>query len=417
MSSINFKSSRLFGHLMAYGASETATKLSRLGVVIVVARSLDLAEIGIAAAALAMGDLLKSLTENGVTQRIVVASQDELEEVCHRAHRLNWLWCAGLFAVQAALAAVLWLIFDKGFLAMMVLLLGAEYLFMPGGLVQCGLALRQGKLSRTAAIAGIQSVSANMLAMGLAVLWPTPLALVLPRLLTAPIWLVMMRRLAPWHRRPSAPLAPTAIFLQYGGPVLGTEVTRTMRLHADKLLVGALLGPEALGAYFMAFNAGLSLASSFSTAFAAVLFPHLCASQDRAEALGQGLRLSLGLITPVVILQSLFAPWYVPRLLGPQHAALAEPVAILCLVAIPTMIWTATAGWMRASQSTMRELRGTLILTLALMASTVLCAPYGLPVLAWGYLFTASITMLSLSMPALKRTLLRNPKTEPTPCL
>jgi PST family polysaccharide transporter len=402
---------------MAYGASEAATKLSRLGVVIVVARSLDLAEVGLAAAALAMGDLLKSLTENGVTQRIVVAPDHELDAICHRAHRLNWLWCAGLFAVQAALAAGLWLGFGKPLLAVMVLLLGAEYLFMPGGLVQCGLALRQGKLSRTAAIAGTQSVSANVLAMLLAVLWPTPLALVVPRLLTAPIWLVMMRRLAPWRRSSTAPLAPTATFLRYGGPVLGTEVIRTMRLHADKLLVGALLGPEALGAYFMAFNAGLSLASSFSTALAAVLFPHLCASQDRGEALGQGVRLSLGLITPVVILQSLFAPWYVPLLLGPQHAALAEPVAILCLVAIPTMIWTATAGWMRATGSTLHELRGTLILTLALMVSTLICAPYGLGRLAWGYLATATFTMFVLSLPAMKHAFPRIFKTEPTACL
>ncbi|MCA0044214.1 oligosaccharide flippase family protein [Celeribacter litoreus] len=417
MSKLNNTSTRLFGHLMAYGASEAATKLSRLGVVVVVARSLDLAEVGIAAAALATGDLLKSLTENGVTQRIVVASDDDLDAVCHRAHQLNWLWCGGLFALQAVLAAALWLGFGKTFLALMILILGAEYLFMPGGLVQCGLALRQGKLSRTAAIAGTQSVSANVLSMVLAVLWPTPLALVLPRLLTAPIWLVMMRRLAPWRRRAAAARAPIASFLRYGGPVLGTEVIRTMRLHADKLLVGALLGPELLGAYFMAFNAGLSLASSFSTAFAAVLFPHLCASEDRGGALGQGMRLSLGLITPVVILQSLLAPWYVPLLLGPQHNALAEPVAILCLVAIPSMLWTATAGWMRATQATLRELRGTLVVTFALLASTLICAPYGLSALAWGYLATATLTMLALSTPALKHAFPQTFKTEPAQCL
>ena len=35
------RSSSMLGHLLAYGASEVAAKLSRLGVVIAVARTLD----------------------------------------------------------------------------------------------------------------------------------------------------------------------------------------------------------------------------------------------------------------------------------------------------------------------------------------------------------------------------------------
>lgn len=390
------------GHLMAYCASEAATKLSRLGVVVVVARTLDLTEIGLAAAALATGDLLKSLTENGVNQRIIAAPQAALSGTCARAHQVNWLWCGGLFAVQSALAAGIWLGTGNALLAGMIVLLAGEYLFMPGGLVQCGLALRAGKLRRTAAIAGSQAVTANALSIALALLWPSALALVLPRLLTAPLWLIAMRRLHPWQPDPATPAAPLGPFLRFGGPILATELVKTARLHADKLLVGALLGPELLGAYFIAFNAGLSLATSFSTAFSAVLFPHLCASANRAHAVRDGLRLSLMIIAPVVVLQSLLAPWYVPLLLGPAHAALADLVAILCLVAIPTMLWTATAGWLRAEQYTARELRGTAILTAALLTSTALAAPFGLTALAWAYLATACVVMPVLSRPVLR---------------
>ncbi|MEN9059697.1 oligosaccharide flippase family protein [Ponticoccus litoralis] len=395
------RANALFGQLMAYGASEIATKLSRLGVVIAVARTLDLAEIGLAAAALATGDLLKSLTENGVGQRIIAAPAETLEATCKRAHRLNWIWCSGLFTVQAALALILWLATGNAMLAALVLVLAGEYLFMPGGLVHCGLALRAGKLKRTAAIAGTQAVTANLLSVGLAVLWPSAIALVLPRLLTAPFWLWAMRRLHPWRPDPQAGLAPTADFLRFGGPVLGTEVIRTARLHGDKLVVGALLGPELLGAYFMAFNAGLSLATSFSAAFAAVLFPTLCRASCRTTALRDGLRLSLSLIAPAVVAQALLAPWYVPLLLGAQHADLATPVAILCLVAIPTMIWTATAGWLRAEGRTGAELRGTAILTGTLLAGTACAAPFGLEALAWTHLATACGVMLALSRPAL----------------
>lgn len=144
----------MLGHLLAYGASEIATKLSRLGVVIAVARTLDVAEIGIAAAALATGDLLKSLTQNGIGQRIIAAPTSELAATCNRAHDLFWAWCLGLFALQCAIAGTVWGITGNLTMAVLILVLAGEYLFMPGGLVQTGLAMRAGKLKQTAAIAG-----------------------------------------------------------------------------------------------------------------------------------------------------------------------------------------------------------------------------------------------------------------------
>lgn len=392
----------VFANLVAYGASELATKLSRLGVVVVVACTLDVTEIGLAAAALAMADMLKSLTENGIGQKLIAAPGADLAAMCNRAHGLFWVWCSGLFAVQAALALGIWLITGNSMLALLVLVLAGEYLFMPGGLVQSALAVRAGRLKHTAAIAGGQAVIANLMSVALALVWPTALVLVLPRLLTAPFWLISMRRLHPWQADQSAGKAPIAPFIRFGWAVLGTELVKAARLHADKLIVGALLGPQVLGLYFMAFNAGLSLATSFSTAFAAVLFPHLCASTDRAAAMRQALAVSLGLVAPAVIAQALLAPWYVPILLGAEWQALAEPVSILCLVAIPTMLWTAAAGWMRAENRPARELIATAILTLALMANTVVAAPFGLTAIAWGYLGVASVTMFALSWPALR---------------
>ena len=92
-------------------------------------------------------------------------------------------------------------------------------------------------------------------------------------------------------------------------------------------------------------------------------------------------------------------------MLGERWSALAEPVSILCLVAIPTMLWTAAAGWMRADNRAATELGATTILTMALTASTVLTAPFGLTAIAWGYLVVASVTMLALSWPALRTAL------------
>ena len=165
-----FKIPHIAQNLAAYGASEVAAKASRLLVVIAVARTLDLAQIGVAAAALAAADILKSLTENGVGQKIIAATEEELPATCATAHRIFWVWCLGLFVAQSAVGLALYATGASFELLCLILLLAGEYVFMPAGLVQTALAMRAGKLRQTAAISGTQNVTANLLSAILALL-------------------------------------------------------------------------------------------------------------------------------------------------------------------------------------------------------------------------------------------------------
>ncbi len=244
-------------NLAAYCLSEVAAKASRLIVVVAVARTMDVAAIGVAAGAIAAADILKALTENGVGQRIIAARDEDLDATCVRAHQIFWAWCLGLFALQIAAGALVWSLTGDALLFALIAILAGEYLFMPAGLVQCALAMRAGKLKQTAAIAAGQVVGANVISAIMALAFPGPIALVLPRLLSAPIWLVAMRRLHPWRADRSVRPAPLAPFLRYGWAVLGVEVVKALRFQADKLVIGAIGGAEMLGLYFMAFNAGL----------------------------------------------------------------------------------------------------------------------------------------------------------------
>ena len=389
-------------NLLSYGASEVASKASRLLVVVVVARTLDLTEVGIAAAAMAAADILKSLTENGVVQRIIAAKDRELDATCATASRIFWVWCFSLFALQAAVAGVLYTTGASTTLAVLVLILGAEYLFMPAGLVQVALAMRAGKLKQTAAIAGGQIVGANLLAAAIVFVWPSAIALLLPRFLSAPIWLIAVRRLHPWKRDASAGFAPLRPFFVYGRSVLGTELVKAIRLQADKIVVGMTLGGEALGLYFMAFNAGLSLSNAFTTAFATVLFPALSQSSHQAQALRQSICIAICAITPVIVLQSVAAPFYVPILLGPDWADISGIVSILCLVAIPTTLWTATAGWLRANDRPEVELVVTAALALATIANSFVLAPFGLTAVATGYAVISTLVFVVAAWPGLR---------------
>ncbi|MEP1613469.1 MAG: oligosaccharide flippase family protein [Roseobacter sp.] len=397
----NQQTTRIAQNLLAYGASEIAAKASRLLVVVAVARSLDLTQIGVSAAALAAADILKSLTENGVGQKIIAAPEDHLERTCITAHRIFWAWCVGLFALQSVIGFTIYAMGGSVLLLALILLLAAEYLFMPAGLVQTALAMRAGKLKQTAAISGAQIVAANLLSAVLTLLWASPLALILPRVLTAPFWLIAMRRLHPWfadHTHGALPLRPFVIF---GWAILGVEVVKALRMQADKVIVGLVMGAETLGLYFMAFNAGLSLATSFSVAFSTVLFPFLCGSDDKSRSLRQSVLLALGLITPLVVIQAILAPWYIPILFGDGWDGLSEIVSILCLVAIPTTLWSAAAGWLRATGRPQIELYVTLFLTFIVMLNTVFLAPLGLTAVAIGYAVLATLVMVCAALPAL----------------
>lgn len=132
------------GHLLAYCLSEAAGKASRLLVVIVVARCLEAEAIGIAAAAFAAADILKSLTENGVGQRIIRAKEADLAATCITAHRIFWVWCLGLFGLQMLGGVLVWMLSGNALMFTLIAVLAAEYLFMPAGLVQAALAMRAG---------------------------------------------------------------------------------------------------------------------------------------------------------------------------------------------------------------------------------------------------------------------------------
>jgi PST family polysaccharide transporter len=97
----------------------------------------------------------------------------------------------------------------------------------------------------------------------------------------------------------------------------------------------------------------------------------------------------------------LAAPYYVPILFGDGWDDISDIVSILCLVAIPTTLWTAAAGWMRANERPDIELLVTSILTVGVVLNTIVLAPFGLTTVATGYAITATIIMVIASIPAM----------------
>jgi len=159
--------------MLAYGSAEAATRIVRLATILVVARQISPAMLGVAALALSLFELVRVLTSVGVGQRIIVAADAELESVCRAAARLFWIICLGVAGIQLAVAAILWGGFGLPEVAAMLATLSLVYVFMPAGLVQIFLAMRAQRMAATAGVTAAQNIADSLLTLALVLVWPS----------------------------------------------------------------------------------------------------------------------------------------------------------------------------------------------------------------------------------------------------
>ncbi|WP_336980859.1 oligosaccharide flippase family protein [Altererythrobacter fulvus] len=392
----------MIGGFAAYASAEAATRVVRIVTILVIARRTDPALLGTAAAALSLFELIRVLANAGVGQRIVAARADELDRVCNTAQRVFWLICVCVALIQLVAAAALAVITGEREAAAMLAVLSGVYLLMPPGLVQIFLLMREGRMGATARIGATQTMTDHVLTLGLVLIWPSAWAIVLPKLLTAPVWTLLARRARPWAPRPAAGYAHWRVFAVYGPAVLASEMLAAARLQADKLIVGAMLGLDALGLYYFAFNAGLGISQSLITAFGTVLFPSLCRAggeREREVQLRQAFLLGLPPLVLLVACQGLLAPIYVPILFGPKWVSAAPFLSLLCLAALPLMCGAMLGAKYRADGEPLRETRMAATATVFGLGGLALGASHSIALACIGY--SAGLA-LALCLPALR---------------
>ena len=393
--------------MLAYGSAEAATRIVRLATILVVARQISPAMLGVAALALSLFELVRVLTNVGIGQRIIVATGAELESVCRAAARLFWVVCLSVTCIQLALAALLWTAFDLGEVAAMLAVLSLVYLFMPAGLVQIFLAMRSQRMTATASVAAAQNIADSVLTLALVLIWPSAWAIILPKVLTAPVWLVLARRTYSWSQDRAVNPAPLSAFRSFGPAILISEMLGAARLHADKLIVGAFLGTEALGLYYFAFNAGLGITQSLIAACNLVLFPHLSKlsgfefeREFRRAFLG-----GLAIFGPLIAAQALLAPFYVPVVFGAKWTAATPFLALLACAALPLFAGSLIGARERALGDPAAETRLMAMATASGLTGLTIGCQISLAAACAGFGAGLALILLPAAIPHLARSL------------
>lgn len=366
------------------GVGELGIRVSRLLATVLLARLLTPSDYGLAAIVLMTSEFVRVFTRNGIGDRIVQADDEELSEVCQTAWSLNWVIGLSLCLIQIAASFVISKVYNDSSLILPIILVSFSYLIYPFAMVQTALVRRQNRLKFFSLTNLVSVVTDNLLTGTLALLGWGMWAIVLPKLLVAPVWVAMMLRFEPWRPARQFTLKRWSHVISFGSRILGVELLNTFRESVDYLLVGRLIGLKALGVYFFAFNAGLGLSVSVISALSVSLYSDFCDVRSIPEQLSK--RFDKNLITiakvmvPLVVLQCSLAPFYVPIVFGHKWVEDgAVPILILiCVSALSRPFANAASMLFRAVGLPQVDLNWNIAFTVALTIAIVIGTRWGI---------------------------------------
>jgi len=329
---------RFLRNLGWLGLSQLFIRVSRLVATIVLARLLTKEDYGLAALVLTTNEFVNVFTQNGIWAKIVQADEADLPELCQTSYWLNWIVCGLVFLCQCIAAFPVSWFYQDARIVLPICVMATVYLMIPISLVQASLTNRENRLHVSALANGIQVSVDNILTIILAFCGLGMWAIVLPKVLVAPIWVIVYYRSHPWRPNYKFTLTKWQEIIRFGRSVLGVKVMHTLINNLDYVIAGRFLGVEALGLYYFAFNAGLGISMSAITALETALFPHLCDARSQPSEFKfryfKSLKSVAWIIFPLVFLQSALAPFYVPIIFGQKWIAAIPLLILICLSAI-----------------------------------------------------------------------------------
>lgn len=387
-------------NLSAMGLAQIAVRASRLVTTILLSRWLAPEIFATAAIVLTVYEFVSLFTRNGISSAVIQATSEDVEAMAMTAWRLTWIACVSLLLLQCALAYPIAWFYHNSKLEFPIMAMSVIYLVTPMSNIQAAFQQREGKLGRMALASATQVISDNILTACFVLVGFDMWAIILPKLLVAPIWLIMVRKGHKW--RPHKVFGSSKFFgwgkiLRYSRSVIGTEILATVQANIDNLLVGYFLGLHALGIYYFAFNAGLGLTLGFISAISVAVFPYLCEVSTDKQTLQSRFfqtrnRIGLGL-GAIIILQSVLAPFYVPLVFGSKWIEAAPVLSIICLSALVRPYACITGQLLKAIGKPEIEMRWQFINTVALIIALVIACQFNILAVAIAVLTVQSIVL------------------------
>ncbi len=314
--------------------AEFGVQAIRLGGFVLLARALDPSDFGLFRALLAVTAIWALASEAGIPDALI-----QREDLTERHESTAWWMSIGLALFSAftlyACAPLVARLMQMPSLTWSLRLLSIP-LFMEGtSAVANGLLRRRlefGALAKADVFAEI-----GFLACAMALLefgmprWALPAALALRFTIHAlAVWIA-----ARYVPRSAPQLAAARDLGNFSMRVLGGRILATASANADYLMVGRLLGSQALGFYGMAWDLLRFIPDRLHKVAGRVALPAFCRIADRNEELAQAFRDFISYISrivlPIVVCAAVAAPEIIGGIYGQKWVGAAMPLRLLSI--------------------------------------------------------------------------------------
>ncbi len=358
------------------GSAELFNRIMRLGTTVIVARALSPEDYGLSAIVLVVAEFATVLSlRTGIGSKLVQAPARELPQLCRTAYWLNWGIAIVIFLFQLGISIPIAHLYHQPKIIAPICVLALNTLVIPGYMVQSALIYRENQFQILALCNVGQAFLGNLAAIALAQLGYGLWAFVVPGLLATPVWWIISRRAHPWRINGPMTVQQWPEILTFAKNILGIELLGKLRANLDYLLIGQVLGVEALGLYYFAFNAGLGISVNLIQSLTNSLYSHLCECQgDRASIRARyfsSVRTIAKTMVPFILIQTICSPFYIPLIFGEKWVSAIPIVMLICLSAIPRPFADAASTLLQSVDRGNLDMYWNLIFTL--IFSVALC--------------------------------------------
>lgn len=375
------------------GGAELVNRVFRLGATVTLARVFSSQDYGLMAIVYTVYDFASVfILRGGIGAKVVQADEQDVKTICDTSYWLNWILCGAIFIVQCIAAFPIAQFYGNKQIILPICTAALMFLMLPLFLVHDALIQRENRLKVTALCNAAQSILSNIIIVILSLLGWGVWAIVLSMVLTTPVWIIITWKNHPWRPPKSFTLERWKEITHFGKNLLGAELLNKLRMNLDYLIIGRFLGIEALGIYYFAFNAGFGITMNVINTFMSALFPYICAVREDYKQFKQRYFSSLKkislVVVPLILVQSLLAPLYVPIIFGQKWVSAVPVLIMICLSVIPRIFGWAASLLLTAMDKTKINLYINLIFTIVFAASILL-------VVKWGIFWVAAAVLIS----------------------
>lgn len=338
-------------------STEIAARLSRILTIVVMAANLDLVEYGAAMLALAFHDIIRLVLKCGAGAQIVQCDNDKLPCFAGNGKAIQWILCTALAVMQYHIATAIGTFYDNPDITYLIQCLSPIYLIYPITSINVFMVMRNNQMRFLSLTNGACILAENFSTVLFLLLDFGLISVVLGKAANTLLWTLCFA-LAPVKRfQMKFDPAVTLHLVLTSSKLLGTEVCKSLRLHADSFIAGKLLPAELFGIYSFAKTAGIGISQALNNAYNNALFPYLC--RLNREARIHSNRKQIVLITLLVasafVLQALMAPIYVPLLFGERWNEAISTVSLLCIAGSMNVLFDTYCNFCRATAQYQHE--------------------------------------------------------------